>query len=152
MRTKQNGIQPGRIVSRLIKKWEREARWMFKNRLFTERDMLLSVAKELRIAFGLPDPEIERSKIRLWPVPKNRFGIAGRQGMSNQPIRPTCARKVFRGPIAAVEPDYRAEISKTADARKLMPKFDPLKILLKCAPAPLPERTKILVWVNGKLQ
>lgn len=55
------------------------------------------------------------------------------------------ARRVFGGPIAAIERDYQAEISKPADLKKCMKKFDPLSVLLKCCPAPLPEKTKITI-------
>jgi hypothetical protein len=79
------------------------------------------------------------------PVPKNKFGIVARHSISNQPISPANARMVFRGPIAAIESDYQAEISKPADFRKCAKGFDPLSILLKCCPAPLSEKTKILI-------
>jgi hypothetical protein len=76
-------------------------------------------------------------------VPKNKFGIRARHSLSEQRISPADARKVFRGPIAAIESDYQAEISKTADFKKCAKGFDPLSILLKCCPAPLSEKTKI---------
>ena len=81
----------------------------------------------------------------MHPVPKNRFGIAARHCLSNRRISDPDARMVFNGPIAAIESDYQAELSKTADFRKCSKGFDPLSILLKCCPAPLPEKTKILI-------
>jgi hypothetical protein len=78
-------------------------------------------------------------------VPKNKFGIRARHSISEQPISPADARRVFRGPIAVVESDYQAEISKTADFKKCTKGFDPLSILLKCCPAPLSEKTKIVI-------
>jgi hypothetical protein len=86
----------------------------------------------------------ENKKIRTHPVPKNKFGIVARHCISNRSIAPAQARKVFNGPIAAIESDYQSEISKTADFRKCMKEFNPLSVMLKCCPAPLPERTKIL--------
>jgi hypothetical protein len=79
------------------------------------------------------------------PVPKNKFGIMARHSISDQGISPADARRVFRGPIAAIESDYQAEISQPADFRKCAKGFDPLSILLKCCPAPLSEKTKILI-------
>jgi hypothetical protein len=80
-----------------------------------------------------------------FPVPKNKYGIARRHCIAIQPISPADARKVFNGPIAAIESDYQAEISKPADLKKCMKEFDPLSVLLKCCPAPLPEKTKITI-------
>jgi hypothetical protein len=79
------------------------------------------------------------------PVPKNKYGIVARHSISNQPISSADAKKVLSGPIAAIESDYRAEISKPADFRKCKKEFNPLSILLKCCPAPLSEKTKILI-------
>lgn len=63
--------------------------------------------------------------------------------IANQPISPADARKVFNGPIAAIESDYQAEISKPADLKKCAKKFDPCSVLLQCSPAPLSEKTKL---------
>ena len=78
-------------------------------------------------------------------VPKNKYGIVARHSISNQPISPADARKVMNGPVAAIESDYQAEISKPADFKKCMKEFDPLSVLLKCCPAPLSEKAKILI-------
>jgi len=77
-----------------------------------------------------------------WPVPKNRFRIACTHNLANNPVFIDDFKKILKI-IEAIESDYRAEISKVADLRKLMKKFDPLRLLLKLCPAPLPERTKI---------
>lgn len=81
-------------------------------------------------------------------VPNNKFGIRARHSLSEQAISPADARKVFRWAIAPIEPDYQAEISKTADFKKCTKGFDPLSILLKCCPAPLSEKTKIVIWTK----
>ena len=85
-------------------------------------------------------------KNRTWLVPDNPLGISALHNVSNVPMRPTDARKVFKV-FAAIEPDYQAEISKTADWKKCMAKFDLLKLMLVLCPDPLPERTKIFVIV-----
>jgi hypothetical protein len=77
-------------------------------------------------------------------VPKNKYGIVAMHCIANQPITRADARKIFDGPIAAIEADYQAEISKPADFRKCMKEFDPLSVLVKCR-APLPEKTKIII-------
>ena len=78
------------------------------------------------------------------PVPKNKYGIVDMHCIANQPISFADARKVFNGPIAAIEADYQAEVSKPADITKCRKEFDPLSVLLKCR-APLPEKTKIII-------
>lgn len=83
------------------------------------------------------------------PVPKNKYGIVVMHCIANQQIfkadYKADAGKVINGLIAAIEPDYQTEISKPADLKKCMKKFDPLSVLLKCCPAPLPEKTKITI-------
>lgn len=79
------------------------------------------------------------------PVPKNKYGIVAMHCADNQPISPADLMKVINGPIAAMESDYQAAISKTVDSKKCKKEFDPHAVLLEWCPAPLPEESKILV-------
>ena len=78
------------------------------------------------------------------PVPKNKYGIVAMHCIANQPMSPADARKVFNGPIAAIESDYQAEIARPADLKKCMKEFDPSSLLLKWS-RPLPEKAKITI-------
>jgi len=79
-----------------------------------------------------------------WPVPKNRSEIVCGHNIANNPSFVDDFRKIIKL-IRAIEPDYQGEILKIADFKKLMKKFDPLRLLLKLCPAPLPEKAKIFV-------
>ena len=52
------------------------------------------------------------------PVPNNEFGIIAMHCADNQPFSEQDLRRVFEGPIAAVEADYQAEILEIAETEK----------------------------------
>ena len=52
-------------------------------------------------------------------VEPNRFGIVAMHCADNQPLSAADMKKIIDGPIAAVESDYQAEISKPLDLRKI---------------------------------
>jgi hypothetical protein len=78
-----------------------------------------------------------------WPVPKNKLGIVCGHNIANNPTFIDDFRKILKV-FKAIEPILQAEIAKTAGFKRVVTRFDPVRIMLECA-NPLPERTKIFV-------